>query len=734
MLLRAPALARASWLQEVPMRPSPKPPALVRLILCLATLLGCTVALRSAGAAGAAAAGPTFHDRGRFGGSGDDEAIRLDTGPDGSVYILSVSDDLAAFRPALNRTYGTPGQYDLVVTRYGPDHQALWCTGLAGTSFERAGGIAVYDGKVYVGVTTFSKDFPTTEGTFQGPPENPGIHVALCSLDAADGTLSASTYFRGDFLEACSDLAVNDRGVYIVGDLGSGNLPFPDGAQSEKPGSPHNVVPFAAVFTHDLSQVPHGTFWGASSGFNQHGVGIALDGPTGDAFICGNQDGDDMPVVQAAQPTRGGLIDGFCAGFDADLEECRWSTYCGGPNYDFANDCTVGDGFVACVGTAQEGFPVKMPLQPYAGGNDTFVSIYTLTGAQRCATCFGGSGGELGLAVAAHADRLFMVGATDSRDLHTRGAPGAQPTHGGGEVDGFCCEMRLGAGGVLSSLEYCSYYGGGANDHLFDCTYHEEEPCWECCGDTSSPGFGSEARVPLDEPKKPDGTKVCVKDGPACPPPHQPKNFNAIKEGKEELLVFLTWDGPGIKPKPEGYLIERRVEGSGKGFERINTIGSNEKDKEYKYRITPPKKGEKAFSYRVTPYVNCQGKQVWGKATRGIEIKPADSGGILIRHFDIQPEQVKGGKEAEGKADLNKPATEKEKVKVEAEKKGGKSPGPLAQRTVTVPRTVTIRKGERSLSFPIKTRRVRKAEVWEIRITLGDDLPVVAELTVLPRK
>src|SRR5205085_115723 len=83
---------------------------------------------------------------------------------------------------------------------------------------------------------------------------------------------------------------------------------------------------------------------------------------------------------------------------------------------------------------------------------------------------------------------------------------------------------------------------------------------------------------------------------------------------------------------------------------------SNEKDKEYKYRITPPTKKGEVYSFRVTPYVNCEGKPVWGKATRGIEIKPADSGGLLIRHFDIEPEQVKGGKPAEGKADLNKPA------------------------------------------------------------------------------
>lgn len=142
-------------------------------------------------------------------------------------------------------------------------------------------------------------------------------------------------------------------------------------------------------------------------------------------YVAGTTDSIDFPTVFPHQGTIGGTIDAFVTKFAADGSHLVYSTYLGGAGGDtqalsMAVDLE-GNAFVTGA-TSSTGFPLVDPQQTaYGGGSsDGFVTQLDPTGVALYSTYLGGTGTDVGKAIAVdriwgwEEGRLFVVGDTDS--------------------------------------------------------------------------------------------------------------------------------------------------------------------------------------------------------------------------------------------------------------------------------------------------------------------------------
>lgn len=167
---------------------------------------------------------------------------------------------------------------------------------------------------------------------------------------------------------------------------------------------------------------------------------------------------------------RGVMRYGFaCPDWDGTstltIDPLLLSTYIGGRDRDEAMAVAYdSQGYPVVVGwTASDDFwnTTNAPDKNASGG-DAFVAKFSQDGVQLLwSTCFGGSGFEVGFAVAIDsADRVWFAGETNSLDMFTT-ANAAQANNSGG-MDGFVA--RLSADG--STIEYATYLGGAGWDRV----------------------------------------------------------------------------------------------------------------------------------------------------------------------------------------------------------------------------------------------------------------------------
>ncbi|MBV9470761.1 MAG: SBBP repeat-containing protein, partial [Abitibacteriaceae bacterium] len=137
-----------------------------------------------------------------------------------------------------------------------------------------------------------------------------------------------------------------------------------------------------------------------------------------------------------------------------------YSTYLGGNLADQANAIAVdGAGNAYITGqTDSSNFPTANSTQTFGGGTDVFVTKLSSTGALVYSTFLGGSGSDIGSAIAVDsAGNAYITGQTKSSDFPLANA--YQSLFGGG-TDAFV--TKLNASG--SAPVYSTYLGGLSND------------------------------------------------------------------------------------------------------------------------------------------------------------------------------------------------------------------------------------------------------------------------------
>jgi hypothetical protein len=285
-------------------------------------------------------------------------------------------------------------------------------TYLGGSTYDSGRAIAVGgDGSAYVAGAT-QGSFPTTPGVFQptyGDAPGAGASDAYVAKLSPDGSaVDYATYLGGNETDSANGIAVDQDGnAYVTGDTASSTFPTSSGAyQTTYGGDYHqgNTYAYAAKLTA-TGQRAYATFLEPSTVGNQsYGQGIAV-GTGGDAYVTGKA-GPTYPVTAGALQT----------------------TYAGGPG---------GDAVVTELNASGTGL------------------VYS--------TYLGGSGSDLGNAVAVDATgAAYVAGTTDGGFPTTGGA--AQATFGGGASggDGDAFVAKLNPAG--SALAYASYLGGTGID------------------------------------------------------------------------------------------------------------------------------------------------------------------------------------------------------------------------------------------------------------------------------
>jgi hypothetical protein len=393
------------------------------------------------------------------GGTGFNAATAIAVDSSGAAYIAgyTASDNLPTANPEQNFN---AGGNDAFVAKLNPAGTGLeYCTYVGGSGDDRAYGIAVdAGGSAYVTGSTMSPNFPTLNAA-QSRLEG-ARNAFVVKLNPAGDMLVFSTYLGGSGSDTANGIAVDAADdSFVVGDTTSMNFPA-TGFQTSLHGSQNA---FAAKISPSGGRLLYSTYLGGSS--TDHGAAIAVDS-NGSAYITGSTYSADFPVANAFQSSIGGGMDAFIARLSSNGNTLLFSTYLGGSGGSVSYPET-GQGIAldaqddACVVgvTGSVDFPLSNALQPELLGElDAFVAKVNSSGALLYSTYLGGSGVDVGNAIAVDSSgAAYVAGYTYSTDFPVVG--GFQTTLGG-DCDAFLAKLSPNG----ASLLYATYLGGSGSD------------------------------------------------------------------------------------------------------------------------------------------------------------------------------------------------------------------------------------------------------------------------------
>jgi hypothetical protein len=385
-------------------------------------------------------------------------AIAVDS--TGAAYIAGYtdSDTLPTSNPAQSFNLGSVAVF---VAKLNPSGTGLeYCTYMGGSDDDRAYGIAVDStGAAYVTGTTTSPDFPTRY------PEQSRLegsrNAFVFKLNPAGDMLVFSTFLGGSGADTANGIAVDASGnSYVVGDTTSLNFPA-TGFQTANQGSQDA---FVAKLNANGEQLLFSTYLGGAG--SDHGGAIAVDS-SGTVYVTGSTWSSNFPVENAFQTTIAGPCNAYIARLSSNGNTLMFSTYLGG------SGCTMsypesgqgialdaqGDTYVAGV-TSSSNFPLLNAVQPQLlGSTDAFVAKVNSSGSLLFSTFMGGSGVDVGNAIALDASgAVYVVGYTYSTDFPV--TAGALRTANAGSCDAFLFKLSP----TGNALLYATYLGGSGAD------------------------------------------------------------------------------------------------------------------------------------------------------------------------------------------------------------------------------------------------------------------------------
>src|SRR6266496_1333766 len=267
------------------------------------------------------------------------------------------------------------GDFDAVVFKLSPQGNSLiYSTFLGGSENDSAVGIvADANGNAYVTVGTRSPGFPTTVTAFQSSLAG-DTDAYLLKFNASGSALLYSTLLGGGGTDRGSSIRIDTAGsAYLVGYTSSPDFPTESAFQNSLGGSFDAFISRIDTTASGVASLVFCTYLGGSS--DDKGYGLALDSGN-NVYVSGQTSSIDFPVLNPAQPARGGNFDGFVAKISSTGTK-TYATYLGGSGDDRATGIAVnsaGNAYVTGY-TASTNFPTVSPLQgSNGGGTDAFVA------------------------------------------------------------------------------------------------------------------------------------------------------------------------------------------------------------------------------------------------------------------------------------------------------------------------------------------------------------------------
>ena len=316
------------------------------------------------------------------------QAVAVDSS--GAAYLTGSeqSTDFPTFNPL---QVGNNGASDAFVTKVNPSGNELdYSTYLGGSGADVGRAIAVdASGNVFVAGYTLSSNFPTQNAYQSTSPGTGNAHAFVAELDPAGTSLVFSTYFGGSGQDRAFGMALDSQGnIYLAGDTTSTNFPITANAfQSINQGQGDA---FVSKLTPGATSLVYSTFLGGTAA--DQATSIALDSKN-NAYVTGftsspnflppalentlNPLQAELGISGASACTSGICPDAFVSAFNIS-GTAIYSTYLGGSGADLGQAIAVdaaGDAYVA-GSTASLNFPVIL-----GASQGTFVATGTSSNA-----------------------------------------------------------------------------------------------------------------------------------------------------------------------------------------------------------------------------------------------------------------------------------------------------------------------------------------------------------------
>ena len=359
-----------------------------------------------------------------IGGRNDDRAAAIAVDSGGQVFLAgsTASSDfplVASLRPAVG---GTRDAFVLKLNAIG--NLLVYSTYLGGNAYDAATALALdAGGNAYVAGDTQSADFPMS-----GPVQSVlggKTDVFISKLTPA-GAILFSTFLGGSNDEHAGGIALDpSNNIYVAGGTSSGNFPVASPFQATNGGSQDAFVTKLST----SPQILYSSYLGGNggqAGAPEQANAIAVDA-TGAAYVTGVTSSTNFPVTSGAfQTSFVGVQDAFATKI-SPTGTLAYSTYLGGPSFDWASGIAVdtsGNAYVAGY-TSSAGFPAVGGVQPaFNGFYDAFVSELNPVGnGLKFSTFYGGTGADQANAIALDTSgNMFVGGQTSSLNLTLQGA------------------------------------------------------------------------------------------------------------------------------------------------------------------------------------------------------------------------------------------------------------------------------------------------------------------------
>jgi hypothetical protein len=179
-------------------------------------------------------------------------------------------------------------------------------------------------GNIYIVGTSSSGEFPESSDPIEAYHANEDVFIAKFAPDGQ--SIIFATYLGGSGGDFGSDIAVDDSGIYIVGNTSSTNFPLKNSVQSETSGEDSDI--FLTKLSSDGTSVLFSTYYGGYEADSAHA--LAIDS-TGNMYVVGETMSTNYPysVSFVNMENIKNDLNGFITKMDPTNSQMIYSTFFG---------------------------------------------------------------------------------------------------------------------------------------------------------------------------------------------------------------------------------------------------------------------------------------------------------------------------------------------------------------------------------------------------------------------